>query len=93
MDIDGYPEECELQKIREWDTDFKGLMGYIRERWKYAHSGFWKEELAGDVYHLSTAGWSGNESIIEALRENILFYSMCWQRSERGGHYIFRVKH
>ena len=88
---DEYPEEHELKKIAEWDyKDFPGLMGYVKERWKYADCGYWKR--GRKYYRISTGGWSGNESIISALIQNRMFWAMCWVSSERGGHYVFEIR-
>ena len=89
MDKDGYPTEVELKKIENWpyNDDFEPLMEYVRERWDYANDGFWRQN--GDKYYISTAGWSGNETIIGALQANLMFWGSCWQKSERGGHYVF----
>ena len=90
MDKDGYPDDNELKKIEEWDfRNFPALMEYIYDLWAYKDSGYWKQE--GNTYHISTAGWSGNESIVGALQENRMFWSCCWQQSKRGGHYIFKI--
>lgn len=43
-------------------------------------------------YDLSTGGWSGNESIIAALKANFIVWSTTWESSRRGGHYVFEVK-
>ena len=86
-----YPSDEELVKITSWkvnsQVDFLELMEYIREIWAYAGDGYWKR--AGDIFTISTAGWSGNEDIITALQENIPFWLLYWQQSRRGGHYVF----
>ena len=91
MDADGYPDDQELARIQVWPTeDFRGLMEYVRSLWWNADWG-WTQGME-DHYQISTGGWSGNESIIEALEMNSLFWSMCWVSSRRGGHYEFEVK-
>jgi len=91
MDKNCYPEEHELKKIRDWPTKagYKELLEYINERWKYAEDGYWVRD--GDKYNISTGGWSGNESLIGAMRENKMFWVLCWWKSKRGGHYEFRL--
>jgi len=87
MDANGYPEEHELKKISGWPhTDFPGLIEHIRARWLYADCGYFA--FNGSVLEMSTGGWSGNESIIYALKENHIFWWHClsWRR---GGHYVF----
>lgn len=86
---DGYPTEEELTRIKEWDyKDFVGLMEFLGELWDYKDFG-WKQN--DYTYTLSTAGWSGNESLIDALQENSMFWTVCWQSSRRGGHYVFTI--
>jgi len=90
MDKDGYPEDHELKKIEEWNyRDFEGLMAYVEERWRYADCGYWKK--GRKYYRISTGGWSGNEEIIGALKENTMFWMCCWWSSRRGGHYMFTI--
>lgn len=94
MDKDGYPEEHELKRIREWPyDDFIGLMEYVYDLWKYSepNPGWcgWKQR--GRTYRLHTGGWSGNEEIIGALRDNTMFWATCWFESKRGGHFLFKV--
>ncbi len=88
-------DESDLDLIRNWPAnDFKGLMQYVKEIWAYADWG-WSEtgQAAGfyNLYSISTAGWSGNELLIEALKSNHMFWLTCWQESRRGGHYKFKV--
>jgi hypothetical protein len=89
MDSDGYPTEDLLEEIRKWDaTDFIGLMTYIKPLWKYAESGYWS--VRGNYYHLSTAGWSGNESIVGALQDNHVWWMLYAYSWRVGGHYVFK---
>jgi len=100
MDNEGYPEIEELDLIEKWDyRDFCALVDYIEERWAYAESGYFSKEWVRDeifkryelVVNLSTAGWSGNESIINSLLKN-QFFCMIWYYSwRRGGHYVFKI--
>jgi len=106
FDADGYPTEETLKVIREWpfreEPDFRGLLAYVRKAWKYADGDGWHgwdEEDATDHldkpcrrYSISTGGWSGNEDLIAALRKHPIFWILCWQRSERGGHFVFEVR-
>ena len=96
MDEDGYPEDQELKRISDWDIlkePITDLLSYIKERWKYADCGYY--QLTGRRVlrlRLSTAGWSGNESIVDALHKNTLFWMICWEQSKKGGHYWFRIQ-
>ncbi len=89
---DNYPDDDELEKIINWKPDdkaFKDLMEYVYELWHLKKWGFKQE---GNTYYISTGGWSGNESIIDALTENnFMFWVVCWQSSKRGGHYVFEI--
>ena len=91
LDDDGYPDDKTLQAIAKWDykLGFHGLMDLVKENWWAADCGFHQE---GNTYNLSTSGWSGNEDIICALQQNPMFWTLCWDQSRRGGHYIFEVK-
>lgn len=87
---DEYPTDDDLQRIREWGhTDFTGLMQFVRERWKYADCGYWTQD--DREYAISTGGWSGNEELLGAMRENQMFWLCCWVSSRRGGHYEFEL--
>jgi len=87
FDHDGYPTEETLQAIRGWEADMHALFAFIGEAWRYPD--YWHRE--GDTYRFSTGGWSGNESLIEALEANFVAWAICWLSSARGGHYVFSV--
>jgi hypothetical protein len=87
MDEDGYPTEEELETVRKWKySDFHGLMEYVKSLWNWNGYGF---ERKGDIYEVSTYGWSGNEDLIWAMKQNQMFWILHWEQSRRGGHYIF----
>jgi hypothetical protein len=90
-DLDGdYPTDAALAKIVAWPyTDLRGLFDFVHGIWYLADWG-WSEPEPGH-FEISTAGWSGNESIIEALMNNTMFWLTCWQESRRGGHYKFEI--
>jgi len=106
LDEDGYPTEEVLEYIERWHwSDAKAMFEYIQKIWVYADFGYWREEIVSKDdyngmeynepkhrYYISTAGWSGNESIIGAMKENTMLWSLNWVQSRRGGHYIFELK-
>lgn len=92
MDRDEYPEECELEFIRECRHDYMALMRYVQNRWHWGED-WYRYELTNEYheFYFATGGWSGNEDLIGALKENQMFWLVCWWRSERGGAFWFRL--
>lgn len=90
----GNPYPSTLKLIREWShDDLLGLMDFVRDVWSYPELGFTEHKgKTEDTFELHTVGWSGNEEIIAALQDNGMFWSLCWDQSRRGGHYIFKVR-
>ena len=91
MDEDGYPTDEELLKIREWKVDknfdIHELMDYAYSLWRYQDENYFKR--IGNSYRLVTGGWSGNEDVIKALQNNLMFWLMYWESSDRGGLHTF----
>ncbi len=88
-----YPSTAELYAIAQWtgplfDGGLHGWFDMIRESWWCPEWG-WKRTF--DDYDISTGGWSGNESIIDAMMENTIAWNLTWQQSRRGGHFSFSV--
>ena len=101
LDDDGYPTEDALEIIRLWSfRDPKGWFDFIKSIWEYVDWGWHEKYENSDIfpdkevykYYISTAGWSGNESIVHAMEENIIMWALNWEQSRRGGHYIFELR-
>lgn len=100
IDDDGYPTDSALEIIKLWHwTDASGWFKFIHELWHLSSWGWGEGEEDHEYlnkkvhcYHISTAGFSGNESIIRAMKENDMLWSLNWVQSRRGGHYIFELK-
>lgn len=101
LDDDGYPTEDALEIIKIWSfKDAKGWFDFIKSIWAYTDWGWDEKYENSDIfpdkevykYYISTAGWSGNESIIRAMEENNMMWVLNWVQSRRGGHYIFELK-
>lgn len=102
-DKDGYPTATELDDIRRWPVnDLVGWFKFIKAAgnyWNLSKPWGWAEHDGEDgldkpahVYEISTGGWSGNEEIIAAMRDNIACWHSTWEATRRGGHYTFAVQ-
>lgn len=100
LDEDGYPTEDALELIEKWHfNDAKGWFNFIHNIWYMPGWGWGEGEDKHDFYKdrkvyrydVSTAGWSGNESIIRAMERNSMMWHLNWVQSRRGGHYIFEL--
>jgi len=95
LDKDHYPDEKSLEEIKKWDILKQGVQGLLDLVKENTNTPDWSFSITGKrvlrfEYH--TGGWSGNEDVISALRRNLLFWPMFWQKSVRGGHYYFKIK-
>ena len=102
LDGDGYPTVHALRLISKWHySDPKGWFEFIKSLWQFHDFGWHESEHPHEYidgktvyrYDISTAGWSGNESIIRAMEENDSIWFLVWVQSRRGGHYIFEMYH
>ena len=86
--MNDYPTKKQLQKIREWGyLDFQGLIDYIDD---FFNHDFGLIDFINNKAIIVTGGWSGNEDIINAMSDNIVWWDNYWISSSRGGKYIFR---
>jgi hypothetical protein len=98
LDEDGYPTDAALEIIELWHCDdISGWFEFVKSIWHLSSWGWrerevphsWKKDQQVKEYCISTAGWSGNESIIAAMQKNHMMWRLTWVQSRRGGHYIF----
>lgn len=95
LDEHNYPDEKSLKEIKEWDIPkqgIRGLLDLVKEntKWSDRQIHITGKKVIRFEYH--TGGWSGNEDVINALRQNLLFWPLFWVKSIRGGHYYFKIK-
>lgn len=98
LDEDGYPTEEAIRKIQAWDDNspsgFVEFFEFLKSLWHLKSFGWYSEEFneggwKGLRYYLSTAGWSGNECLIEAFQRNEWLWYYTWECARKGGHYEF----
>ena len=94
LDDDGYPTDEALKMLEEWDFlkhPFQDFVALLTDVWHWDFKRkTWKD---GTIkLRLATGGWSGNEAVIAALRGNFIFWSLCWDKSKRGGAYWFTIE-
>lgn len=94
MTKDGYPSKKELEQIAKWPADdFMGLIYFIDDLWVYDKpSRKWEKDILGWHYTITyiTCGWSGNESIINALMNNF-WWNYWYYEWIRGGKHTFKI--
>ena len=89
FDADGYPTQETEEVIAKWPhSDPDGWFTFIREAWDH-HYGTIRYDPKFATF--ITGGWSGNESIIEAMQENKVLWIVLWESSHRGGKYVLRL--
>ena len=102
FDVDGYPTEETLDRIKWWpvgsSADFAAAMDFAGRAWSYPDywekADNWPDPDMFDHpclrYVFSTGGWSGNESIVEAIEANQMLQMIGAWSWRRGGHYEYR---
>lgn len=89
FDSNGNPTDETLDAIAKWPiADPDGWLDYIHAVW---NNHYGRIRFTPDFDEFITGGWSGNESIIEAMRENVVLWFMLWESSHRGGKYVLRL--
>lgn len=69
--------ECVLLMFNKWNKEY-GCIDCLK-----------LENNEATEIELHTGGWSENEEIVDAICDT-KFWLFYWQKSERGGHYLFK---
>lgn len=77
-----------ISEFNMFENSVRDLIEFLEENWWHWSKDFWNEETR--ELELHTWGWSGNEELVKEL-ENTFFWTVCWFKSERGGHYLFKI--
>ena len=97
FDDDGYPTDEALDHLANMpydkETGFRPIMEMAENLWTSYGRVQIKQDAEKLYYQFTTGGWSGNESVISALKENhSFFWPVCWVMSKRGGYYEFEIR-
>lgn len=93
QDEDGYPTRYAVRAVETWCShDPMGWFALLRKIWHFKDFFHVAEQADKWVLHVSTAGWSGNESLVRAMQRNEALWDSTWVSSTRGGHYVFEVE-
>ena len=99
---DGYPTDDTLEEIENWEIktaqDAIDVMEYVGMAWSYPKYWDVKRDVPNEWgrkearYIFSTGGWSGNESLVGALENNVILNMLGAWSWQRGGHYEYRLR-
>ena len=71
-----YPTDEQLDRIKNWDfNDVEGCLRYIKDLWNI-HYGRCGE--GNGFFVFTTGGWSGNEALLSALEESLVWSVIHW---------------
>jgi len=87
-----YPEDSLVELIKNFEGTVMDFFDLVEMCWIHEYGCMKRHNYGGEHrIYMATGGWSGNEDIIQAMRENkSWFWMMSWHRSERGGAFWFR---
>jgi len=105
FDEHGYPLKDTLDEIALWPAErgWDELLRFVNKAWKHAKRQtddggtlqLIEQREGRDIWLAVPGGWTGNEDIIAALRENAGFWSDCFMKVRRDGrresyHFVVR---
>ena len=93
LDDEQYPSDEFIDAIAHCKPeDYNFMLEKIEQHWRFANYFTKKKDEEGVIrIEMITGGWSGNESIIKALRKNSAWWACFWELSTRGGRHCFEI--
>ncbi len=104
LDEDGYPTEATLKRLETWPlSDSEGALRFMGSLWHFDGWGYSERLLEAEreviraedtdkCFRFATGGWSGNESLISAYKNNLLLNAFTWRLTASGGLHIFSIR-
>lgn len=89
FDADGYPTDETLDIIANWEPSVD-VSVWIAFCVAALHKTYSTVCRRGNDLWIATGGWSGNEDIIEAMRQNVM-WSLCFRFASAGGGVLLRT--
>lgn len=86
-DADGYPNEYWLNQLSE-NNDVYTFLSLATSLWNTRYGTVYNVPSESEVMFI-TGGWSGNEEVITAMKQNPLWH-LLWDSSYRGGQHMLR---
>jgi hypothetical protein len=87
FDADGYPSDDTIEAIEKWPTeDFVNCLKFAEKAYQKQHYGVWKKQ--DGWIKIATGGWSGNESIVYALKTQVYWKFLFLAQTSGGAYYI-----
>lgn len=95
VDDDGYPTEWGIAAVRHFHGSPTALVDLLEQLWwtpSLMTVDEWLDNQLRNVVRVSlaTGGWSGNETVIDALDKS-RFHLLYWESSHRGGLHVYTV--
>lgn len=86
LDKEGYPTEETLEAIKKWDIkDIEGCLQFISDAWYYEDGA---KKVRDGIWTFATCGWSGNESLLYAFYESMVWLMLSWQSIQLSGGFL-----
>lgn len=92
FDKDGDITDETFNTIKTWDIEkgWGNLITFLEECYDTNYGRF-EIDRESNLLKITTGGWSSNEIVISAMKENIIFWALHWELSKRGGYYEFSL--